>query len=692
MNGTLIIVFLKEPQPGRVKTRIGNELGHGVAAALYRQLATEVLGIVAQSPSSRVRICYDSVSGEGAIREWVEGLWPEAAVPVDFRPQGDGDLGIRLSRAFHEGFQEGFQHVAVVGTDCVELTPGDFKACWEALEDRDAVFGPSADGGYYLLGLKRFDARLFDVPWSQPDTLERSLERAAEAGFSTARLRECGDIDTVEDWNRRKAALLGSGLRPDQPLVFQPLYKERIWGGRTMEGRLGRELPEGGPVGESWEFVDRDEDQSVVAEGPWAGVTLGELWRDRRDDVFGPGLGGERFPLLVKILDATQDLSIQVHPPEKVAAELGGEPKTEMWYIAHAEPGAKLYVGLKRGVTREDFGASLKDGSAAEKVHGIDARTGDFIFIPSGRLHAIGAGLLIYEIQQNSDTTYRVFDWNRVGLDGKPRELHIEPALRSIDFDDLEPDLNAPDGETLVNCQRFVVEKWDLGAGESRPAVGDAFAIVTVVSGRVSCGARNFGVGDFFLIPAGAPSSLNVRGGADGAAILRTTLPRMYQGELQRIDRAEMAVHASRGPESEGFYRRLRARVVEWAEGQAGQRSPWLKQVLMVPDFFHLICALAADRDVPAKQKAMLGGVIAYFFLPLDLLPEALFGPIGFLDDLALAAFALNQLVNHVDPAVIRRHWSGEGDALEQAQALMEQADEMLGSGLVRRVRQQLGI
>src|SRR5205823_11147865 len=146
-----------------------------------------------------------------------------------------------------------------------------------------------------------------------------------------------------------------------------------------------------------------------------------------------------RFPLLIKILDAQQKLSLQVHPPPKQAAELGGEPKTEMWYIAEAAPGAELFVGLKRGVTREEFERKIQDGTVAECIHALKVQTGDAMLLPSGRIHAIGAGNVIFEIQQNSDTTYRVFDWNRLGLDGKPRQLHIAEALASIDFNDVEP-------------------------------------------------------------------------------------------------------------------------------------------------------------------------------------------------------------------------------------------------------------
>lgn len=232
-------------------------------------------------------------------------------------------------------------------------------------------------------------------------------------------------------------------------LQFRPLYQTRVWGGRRLETVLGRTLPDAQPFGESWELVDREHEQSVVAHGPHAGTTLHELWTTHRVDVFGDRYAAwtaERFPLLIKILDCIDDLSIQVHPPAAVAPALGGEPKTEMWYVAHADPGARIYAGLRRGVTRADFERALADGTVAATVHSIEARTGSSLFVPSGRLHALGAGLLIYEIQQNSDTTYRVFDWNRVGLDGRPRDLHVAQSLACIDFADVEPALGPVDG------------------------------------------------------------------------------------------------------------------------------------------------------------------------------------------------------------------------------------------------------
>ncbi len=308
-----------------------------------------------------------------------------------------------------------------------------------------------------------------------------------------------------------------------QPIVFEPHYHPRVWGGRELEWQYRRVLPDDAPYGESWEIVDREGEQSVVRGGPWAGKTLHELWARHREEVFGAGLpDSDRFPLLIKVLDAREDLSIQVHPPTHRAAELGGEPKTEMWYIAAAEPGAKLHVGLKRGVTRADFERAVQDGTVADCVHAIEPRAGESIFIPSGRLHAIGAGLLIHEIQQNSDTTYRVFDWNRLGLDGKPRELHVEESLASIDFSDFEPGMDVPVGAVIAECEHFRVEKLLLGEGESTGnREAGRFSIFSVVEGEVACADAKFGKGDFFLMPQdGCPMIAFT-----DAVVLRTTLP-----------------------------------------------------------------------------------------------------------------------------------------------------------------------
>ena len=273
---------------------------------------------------------------------------------------------------------------------------------------------------------------------------------------------------------------------------FEPLYMERVWGGRDLADCLERELPEGQVIGESWEIVDREDAQSVVAAGDFAGKTLRELLRENADSILGPDADPARpFPILVKWLDCQERLSLQVHPPATIAPRLGGEPKTETWYVAHAKPDASLIVGLKNGVSQEQFEAALRDNTAEECVHRFPVKSGDSILVESGRLHAIDGGNLILEIQQNSDTTYRVYDWGRMGLDGQPRQLHIEQSLQSIDFEDFEPAplRHQPGEQTLAECPEFRIRKFEFEAGDGidLPAMEEA-RLLHLVSGAICDG------------------------------------------------------------------------------------------------------------------------------------------------------------------------------------------------------------
>ena len=312
---------------------------------------------------------------------------------------------------------------------------------------------------------------------------------------------------------------------------FDPVYQTRVWGGRTLETRFGRTLPaEGTPYGESWEVSAREEaDTVVVTEGDLCGEALTGIWADPelRSAIFGPDApDGERFPLLCKILDAREKLSIQVHPPQAIAEKLGGEAKSEVWYIADADPGAKLYVGIRKGVTRESFGEAIDGGVAEEVVHVIEPKKGDYIFIESGRLHAIGEGLVIYEIQQNSDTTYRVYDWNRMGLDGHPRELHVEESMLCIDFSDIEPELDSNEDGVICDCEHFRLEEHVLSSPDSLVnAIGGRFGIVTVVDGEIALPDElTFREGDFFLVPHGKEFP-EVGLGKEPVRVLLTTWP-----------------------------------------------------------------------------------------------------------------------------------------------------------------------
>ena len=311
-----------------------------------------------------------------------------------------------------------------------------------------------------------------------------------------------------------------------EPIIFEPLAMERVWGGRRLENLFGKILPPGAPIGESWEIVDREDAQSVVHNGPLRGATLNELWTSNRGEIFGAAYeshSAPRFPILIKLLDARERLSVQVHPPAQVSEALGGEPKTEVWYFADAQPGANIYVGLKRGVTREQFEALIRKGRVEEALHVAPVQNGDSILIPSGRLHAIGPGNVIVEVQQNSDTTYRVFDWNRTGLDGAPRKLHIEESLASIDFNDFEPPVNHESKGVIAECPYFKVEKLSLSTPV--PACdGAKFSIFAVVSGGASCAGISFKPGDFFLAQASLGGA-TIEPAEQNTEILRTTLP-----------------------------------------------------------------------------------------------------------------------------------------------------------------------
>jgi mannose-6-phosphate isomerase len=309
-----------------------------------------------------------------------------------------------------------------------------------------------------------------------------------------------------------------------QPLSFDPIFKERIWGGRKLAELFGKKLPSNKPIGESWEIVDRPEAQSVVSNGSLAGKTLHELWSQHRIDIFGPVPDAPRFPLLIKLLDAQEKLSLQVHPPGRIAIKLRGEPKTECWYVAAADAGAELLVGFKESINREQFEKSVRVGSAADHVHTIRVQQGDAMFLPAGRFHAVGAGNVLVEIQQNSDTTYRVFDWNRVDQStGKPRQLHVDQALESIDFSDVAPKLTEPKGELLVKDELFELQKWNLDSPREVTPPGQ-FAIVCCLTGSLSCADVDLHPGEFFLAPASLQDR-QLQPRADGTTILRITIP-----------------------------------------------------------------------------------------------------------------------------------------------------------------------
>ena len=275
------------------------------------------------------------------------------------------------------------------------------------------------------------------------------------------------------------------------PLTFRPTYQTVVWGGRRL-ARWRRDLP-AGPIGESWDLADHPRGMSVVAGGPLAGMTLADLTRRFGSDLVGVGFAGGDFPLLVKTIDANDTLSVQVHPDDELAVHLGvgNRGKTECWYLL--ADGGHLFAGTVPGTTANGFAAAVTAGTVAESLNRYASHARDFFFLPARRVHALGAGCLIVEIQQTCDVTFRVFDWGRVGLDGKPRQLHIDQAMATIDFAPAEcgPVMAAvvahPAGgavRKLADCTYFTVEERILTpGGRTRGEAAGACSIVMPIAG-----------------------------------------------------------------------------------------------------------------------------------------------------------------------------------------------------------------
>lgn len=296
-------------------------------------------------------------------------------------------------------------------------------------------------------------------------------------------------------------------------LKFRPIYQDRVWGGRGLEGFLKRSLPGTTPIGESWEIVDRPEAQSVVLEGAWAGLTLRQLIEKHAPEVMGATWPREKaFPLLVKWLDCRERLSLQVHPPASVAGKLGGEPKTENWYVAHAEPTAAVLAGLKPGVDSAQFRAAIANNTAEQLVYRMPTRSGDSLLIRSGVMHAIDGGNIILEIQQNSDTTYRVYDWGRMGLDGKPRAMHVEQSMVSLKANTAPtPTLvkNSSENGVLAECDEFRITRCVIAAGKTLQfSPSTECRLVSVVGGRLDGADTRISLGDNLLLPCGRDIAL----------------------------------------------------------------------------------------------------------------------------------------------------------------------------------------
>ncbi len=288
------------------------------------------------------------------------------------------------------------------------------------------------------------------------------------------------------------------------PLRFAPIFKRYLWGGRRLSSLLGKRIGPEDDYAESWEIVDRQLDQSLVVDGSLAGKSLHELMESSGRQLLGPqpwqavsqssrppSLQG-RFPLLLKFLDAHQMLSVQVHPNDQQALaqippDLG---KTEAWYVLDAQPESLIYAGLQPGVDRGDVERAVERGAFEQVLHRFHPQVGDCILVPAGTVHAIGSGLVLVEIQQSSDTTYRLFDWNRVDASGKPRPLHIEQALNVIDYaaGPVAPQHRATTGLTgateLVACDKFCMRLWNL-TESTTIELQQRFRILTVVHGEL---------------------------------------------------------------------------------------------------------------------------------------------------------------------------------------------------------------
>lgn len=309
-----------------------------------------------------------------------------------------------------------------------------------------------------------------------------------------------------------------------EPIEFAPYLRPQVWGGRTLESRLNKHLPDAHSYGESWEISAHPDHVTSVLTGPSRGRGLDQLWRDHASQwTQGRVSGTEPFPLLLKWLDCRDLLSVQVHPNDTLARELRNEQfgKTEAWIVVDAEPTSRIFAGLKPGITPEILRQHLDRGTVADCLHAFLPHPGDCLFIPAGTVHAVGGGVLMAEVQQSSDATFRLFDWNRPGSDGKLRPLHIDESLQSIRWDagPVDPvvpwivrdDLSHALRERLVNCEQFRMERWTLCGNDLSHPFPDNLSLVMVLAGDGTFAIpgqapRPVIAGRSLLVPAGADS------------------------------------------------------------------------------------------------------------------------------------------------------------------------------------------
>lgn len=302
------------------------------------------------------------------------------------------------------------------------------------------------------------------------------------------------------------------------PIKFVPIYKEKVWGGNRLMKELLKEIAVTTEIGESWEIACHKEGTCKISNGMYRNKTLEELMHENSSEIFGKISTNfkDRFPLLVKFIDANDKLSVQVHPDDDYAMRYENDlGKTEMWYVVDAHPGAKIIYGLKKGVTKDDFIKAIERNDIASTLREVEVKKGDVIFIPAGTVYAIGKGILIAEIQQNSDVTYRVYDWDRVGMDGKPRDLHIDKALDVINFDrfvenpKIESQIVARPGYKIINslsCDYFDVNVLNVDDYYGRELKGERFEILMCIDGEFDIeygdGFESFVKGETILVPA----------------------------------------------------------------------------------------------------------------------------------------------------------------------------------------------
>lgn len=312
------------------------------------------------------------------------------------------------------------------------------------------------------------------------------------------------------------------------PIKMDPVFKDYIWGGTLLKSKYGKKSPYD-ITAESWEVAVHKDGCSTAENGEYAGKNISEIEAGLGEKLVGSLNKGKKFPLLLKLIDAKNKLSVQVHPDNKYAAEHenGELGKTEMWHIIDCEEGAQLIFGFSRDVTKEEFAEAIKENKLGTVLNSVDVKKGDTFFIKSGTVHAIGSGILIAEIQQNSNTTYRVYDWGRVGKDGKPRELHIEKAIDVSNLKSqkglektkaIEVDEVGAVRKYLCSCEYFGAERVEVKTKSHENANGKSFQIILAVSGNgkivYSGGKIDISAGESFLIPA-ALGEYSIEGNLD---------------------------------------------------------------------------------------------------------------------------------------------------------------------------------